>query len=306
MTIYLDAVWLLNFCLDMMLLMLTQALAKDSTRRLRIVFGAFVASLLVPLSIYYPDSFFTSLIGKLMYSIIIILCSFRIYSIYQMVKLLLLFYFTTFSIGGGLIAIHFLFQNPVGVSSSGVLTFSGGYGDPISWLFVVIGFPIIWYFTKSRMDKHAAEKIRYDQLCPTTIQFQQTSKSTTAYIDSGNQLTDPLTKKPVIICDEYFLKQWFTEEEWKMLETAHDTLDFGGVPDEWENRIQIVPFQGVEGNRTFMLAIKPDKVTIIYEEREIVARKVLIGIQFANLTKDQSYHCLLHPQIIKLGTSVSA
>src|SRR5699024_9259310 len=218
---------------------------------------------------------------------------------YQMVKLLLLFYFTTFSIGGGLIAIHFLFQNPVGVSSSGVLTFSGGYGDPISWLFVVIGFPIIWYFTNSRMDKHAAEKIRYDQLCPTTIQFQQTSKSTTAYIDSGNQLTDPLTKKPVIICDEYFLKQWFTEEEWKMLETAHDTLDFGGVPDEWENRIQIVPFQGVEGNRTFMLAIKPDKVTIIYEEREIVARKVLIGIQFANLTKDQSYHCLLHPQIIK-------
>ncbi|GGJ86637.1 sporulation sigma-E factor-processing peptidase [Lentibacillus kapialis] len=306
MTIYLDAVWLLNLCLDMMLLMLTQALAKDSTKRLRILFGAFVASLLVPLSIYYPDSFFTSVMGKLLYSIIIIICSFRIYSVYQMFKLLLLFYFTTFSIGGGLIAVHFLFQDPVGLSPNGVLTFNSGYGDPISWLFVVIGFPVIWYFTKSRMDKHAAEKIRYDQVCPATIQIRQISQSTTAYIDSGNQLTDPLTKKPVIIGDEYLLKQWFSDEEWRLLEKVHETLDFEKIPEKWQNRIQIVPFQGVEGIRTFMLAIKPDKVTIVYDEQEIVTRKVLIGIQFAGLTKDQSYHCLLHPQIIKMATPASA
>ncbi|SFB19065.1 stage II sporulation protein GA (sporulation sigma-E factor processing peptidase) [Lentibacillus halodurans] len=306
MTIYLDAVWLLNFFLDLMLLMLTQALAKDSTRKRRIMFGAFIASLLVPLSIYYPDSFFTSLIGKLMYSILIILCSFRIYSIYQMIKLLLLFYFTTFAIGGGLIAIHFLFQNPVGLSANGVLTFNSGYGDPISWLFVVIGFPLIWYFTKLRMDKHAVEKIRYDQLCSVTIHIQQISKSTMGYIDSGNQLTDPLTKKPVMICDEYFLKQWFTEHEWEMLKAAHDSLDFDKLPNDWEKRLQIVPFQGVEGNRTFMMAIKPDNVTVIYNGEHIVTRKVLIGIQFAELAKDRSYHCLLHPKIIKMAAPASA
>ncbi|MFD1360255.1 sigma-E processing peptidase SpoIIGA [Lentibacillus salinarum] len=305
-TIYLDAVWLLNLFLDMMLLMLTQALAKDSTRKLRVMFGAFIASLLVPLSIYYPESFFTSLIGKLLYSVIIIVCSFRIYAFYQLAKLLLLFYFTTFAIGGGLIAIHFLFQNPVGLSTNGVLTFSSGYGDPISWLFVAIGFPLVWYFTKNRMDKHAAEKIRYDQLCPITIQIEQISYATTAYIDSGNQLSDPLTKKPVIVCDEYFLTQWFSEDEWEMLKAAHDDLDFSRVPNGWEKRLQIVPFQGVEGNRTFMLAIKPDHITIVYSDEAIRTRKVLIGIQFAGLTKDQSYHCLLHPEIIKNAAPVSA
>lgn len=306
MTIYLDAVWLLNFFLDLMLLMLTQALAKDSTQKVRILLGAFIASLLVPLSIFYPNSFFTSVIGKFIYSIIIILCAFQFRSIYRMIKLLLLFYFMTFAIGGGLIGIHFLLQNPIGLSANGILTFNSGYGDPISWLFIVIGFPLVWIFTKARMDKHAVEKIRYDQLCPVTIQIENTSRSTTGYIDSGNQLVDPLSKKPVVICDEYFLKQWFSSNEWEMLKVAHDELDFEKLPKDWEKRINIIPFQGVEGNRNFMMAIKPDNVVIFYNDQKIVTRKILIGIQFADLTKDQSYHCLLHPQIVKMATVNSA
>ncbi|GGB45203.1 sigma-E processing peptidase SpoIIGA [Virgibacillus dakarensis] len=301
MTIYLDAVWLLNFLLDMMLLMLTQILAKDSTRKIRIVFGAFVASMLVPISLYYPDSIMTSMIGKIGYSVIIILCSFRYYSFYRLVKMLLLFYFTTFSIGGGLIAIHFLFQNPIGFSANGILTFNKGYGDPVSWLFIVIGFPIVWWFTKTRMDKHASEKIRYDQLHPVTIQLKNRSNSTTGYIDSGNQLVDPLTKKPVIICDEHFLKHWFNEHEWQMLKSAQEELNFEKIPEQWKTRIQLIPFQGVEGKRLFMMTIKPDKLIVYYNEEKLITSKVLIGIQFAELVNDQSYHCLLHPQIMKLA-----
>ncbi|GAA0445815.1 sigma-E processing peptidase SpoIIGA [Lentibacillus halophilus] len=306
MTIYLDAVWLLNLLLDMMLLMLTQAIAKDSTGKPRIIFGAFIASLLVPVSIYYPDSFFTSLIGKLIYSVMIIVCSFSFRSIYRMMQLFFLFYFVTFSIGGGLIAIHFLVQNPVNLSANGILTFNSGYGDPVSWLFVVIGFPLSWLFTKIRMDKHAVEKIRYDQLCPISIQIKEWEHATTAYIDSGNQLTDPLTKKPVIICDQHFLKQWFTENDWHALKTAHETLDFEELPIKWEKKCQIVPYQGVDGNRTFMLALKPDKIVIEYDDKEIVTHKALIGIQFAALSKDQSYHCLLHPQLIKMARATTA
>lgn len=306
MTIYLDAVWLLNILLDMMLLMLTQALAKDSTRKIRIIFGAFIASLLVPLSIFYPESFFTSVIGKLIYSMIIILCTFKFQSVYRMIKMLFLFYFTTFAIGGGLIAIHFFLQNPVGLSESGILTFNSGYGDPISWLFIVIGFPFVWLFTKSRMDKHATEKIRYDQLCPVTIQINNQSNSTTGYIDSGNQLVDPLTKKPVIICDEHFLMQWFSPDEWEELKVAHNDLSFENIPKKWEKRIQIIPYQGVGGNHTFMLGIKPDNLVLFYDNQKIITRKVLIGIQFSELTKDRSYHCLLHPHIVKLSAVTSA
>src|SRR5690625_7648355 len=103
-----------------MVLMMKQTLAKDSTTKIRIIIGTFVTSLLVPISLYFSWSFFTSVLGKFLYSVTIIICAFRFITIYHMLKLLALFYFTTFSIGGGLIAAHFVFQNPIGLSDNGL------------------------------------------------------------------------------------------------------------------------------------------------------------------------------------------
>lgn len=306
MTIYLDAVWTLNLIVDMMLLMLTQALAKDQTRKIRLMFGAFIASLLVPISLYFPNTFITTVYGKLIYSILIILCSFQFKNVYRTIKLLLLFYFTTFAIGGGLVAIHFIFQNPIMVSGNGLMTFNNGFGDPVSLTFILIGFPTIWLFTKRRMDKHGVDKIRYNELCPVTIQLNQESYSTTGYIDSGNQLVDPITKHPVIICDEIFLKQWFSKDEWEKLKEAHTQLNYHKIPEKWEKKIRIIPYQGVEGKGNFLMAIRPEKLMVYYGQEKIVTHKVLIGIQFARLTKDETYHCLLHPQIIKFASVESA
>ncbi|MFC3040249.1 sigma-E processing peptidase SpoIIGA [Virgibacillus xinjiangensis] len=306
MAIYLDAVWVLNFFLDMMLLLLTQALARDNTHKWRICLGAFVASLLVPVSVYYPDSLISSPAGKFLYSVVIIVCAFRFVSVHRSIKLLLLFYFTTFAVGGGMVAVHFLLQSPVEVHANSLTTYNTGFGDPVSWLFVLIAFPVAWKFTKIRMDKHAVEKIRYDQVCPVTILVKERTYHTTGYIDSGNQLIDPITKKPVIICDETILRQWFTEEEWLALKKAEENLDIQSLPASWDHHIQLVPYQGVQGSNGFLFTIRPDQLTVYYDGQKISTDKVLIGMQFAKMTKDESYHCLLHPQIIKLETLHSA
>ncbi|WP_330948425.1 sigma-E processing peptidase SpoIIGA [Virgibacillus sp. MG-45] len=306
MTIYLDVVWALNFFLDMMLLMLTQAIAKEKTTVKRLVVGAFIASLLVPITLYYPNSFSSTVIGKIAYSLLIIGCTFRWYSVKRFLKLLFLFYFTTFSIGGGLIAVHYLFQRPIGISAEGLFTFQSGFGDPVSWTFVILGFPISWFFTKWRMDKHAIEKIRYDQLYSIDLTIKGETYSTTGYIDSGNQLVDPLTKKPVVICDEPFLKNWFSVDDWTTLKSIYETLNIANIPSRWEDVIQLIPYQGVAGKNSFMLAIKPDHLVIHYHNHSIETSKVLVGIQFATLTGDQMYHCLLHPQIVKLAIMNSA
>lgn len=300
-TIYLDAVWALNFFLDFMLLMLTQALARDNTGKLRIGMGAFIASAIVPLSLYYPQSFFTTMLGKVIYSLCIVISSFRWRSLNYFIKLLALFYFTTFSIGGGLMAVHFFFHNQLIISKSGILTMSSGYGDPISWVFIVILFPLVWLFTKKRMDEHAVEKIRYEQHFKVTLELKNISYSTTGFIDSGNQLVDPISKKPVVICDESFLKQWFSDKEWELMKASYEQLDFDNIPKSWEKLVHIIPFQGVEGGSRFLLAIRPEQLIIDYDQEKIITKKVLIGIQFGHLTKDRSYHCLLQPQLIKLA-----
>src|SRR5699024_8487431 len=192
------------------------------------------------------------------------------------------------------------------MSASGVLTFNGGYGQPVSWLFVIIGFPFVWKFTKNRMDKHAIEKIRYEQTYELALKMQKNQFYTTGLMDSGNQLVDPLTKKAVISCDESFLQQWFSNTEWNQLKKAHDELALDMIPQAWESYIHIIPYHSVEGKSKFMLAIKPDKLIIYMNEEEMVVTNVLVGIQFSHLTKDQNYHCLLQPQIMKLAAVYTA
>src|SRR5690625_6563670 len=117
----------------MMLLMLTQILSKDNTGRLRLAFGAFIASIIVPISLYYPDTFLTTVIGKLLFSMVIILSAFRFTTIYQSIKQLLLFYFITFTVGGGLIGIHFLLKKPIILSSNILQIGRAHVRTPVTW-----------------------------------------------------------------------------------------------------------------------------------------------------------------------------
>ncbi|MCT1576361.1 sigma-E processing peptidase SpoIIGA [Oceanobacillus kimchii] len=306
MTIYLDAVWMLNFLIDLMLLMLVKLLARDSVNMLRLLFGALIASFIVPITIFYPESFINGASGKLLYSVLIIFSAFGWKGTYQTLKLCLLFYFVSFAIGGGLTAIHFMLSSPVSMTANGMITFNKGFGDPISWLFIFIGFPIIWYFTKRRMDEHAGEQIKYDQMCEVSLTLNHKIRQTTGYIDSGNQLIDPLTKRPVIICDRPFLSEWFTENEWFQLENAKNNLEMDEIPKRWQDKIQIIPYQGVDGGSSMMIGIRPERVIVNYNDQQLLATNVIIGIQFGNLVRDNSYHCLLHPQIMKKSIIHSA
>ncbi|HEY4600390.1 MAG TPA: sigma-E processing peptidase SpoIIGA [Cerasibacillus sp.] len=299
MSIYLDIIWLLNFFLDGMLLMLTQLLAKEAIKKWRILIGAFIASLLVPISIYAPDSFFTSPVGKCLYSFLIIITTFGFHSIHRLIKRLLLFYFVSFSIGGGLIAVYFMMNHAIVITDQGWMTFHSGLGDPISWLFVIIGFPISWYFTKSRMDKHAIEKLRHDQLYSVAITIKNKTYQTIGYLDSGNHLVDPLTKRCVVICDSQFLKQWFTKEDWDHLLHSYSQLNIHDIPEGWESLVHVIPFHGVSGNENILFAIRPTQLTFSNQEKQMTTNHVLIGIQFGKLSKDGKYHCLLHPYLMK-------
>ncbi|WP_175073232.1 sigma-E processing peptidase SpoIIGA [Terribacillus sp. AE2B 122] len=298
MTIYLDAVWTLNLFLDWLLLLCTQAIARLQVPKLRIFAGAVVASLIVPVTVYFPDSFLAHPVGKLLFSMLIIWTAFGFRSVTRILKMLLLFYFITFAAGGSLFAIHYMLQTQAAFTPASFLTVSTGYGDHVSWLFVAIMFPVALYFTKSRMDKQRFEQFRYDQLYTVQVSINGIAHKTDGFIDSGNHLSDPLTKRPVVICDQLFLRNWFNEEDWQLLAQANDNLDLGLLPEDWPYEFSVVPYQGVNGEGALMLVLKPDSILIEMDQSPIETDRVWIGIQFGNLTADRRYHCLLHPSLV--------
>ncbi|KGX88531.1 sigma-E processing peptidase SpoIIGA [Pontibacillus litoralis] len=299
MTIYLDAIWLLNFFLDWMILMLTHSFAKSQSGRSRLLIGAIVASLLVPIQLFYPHSFWTTPLGKGLYSIFIVFTAFGWCNIRLFFRQWLMFYFVSFAIGGGLFGIYFMLNKQVDVSTGMVVTHQTGFGDGVSWLFVTIGFPIVWYFTKRRLDKLVVQKMKYDEMVTVTISINDKAYDATAFIDSGNQLTDPITNQPVVICSESYMKQWFSEKEWLAFQEAQEALNFDHLPDRWYDKCSIVPFQGVGGTSSFLLVIKPDWIHIHLSNQMLTVNRVLIGLQFGTLSPDDSYQCLMHPHLLK-------
>lgn len=299
MTIYLDAVWLLNFFLDWMILMLTQTFSKSQNHRVRVMVGAIVASLLVPLNLFYPASLWTTPIGKLIFSFIIVLTAFGFKNFRLFLRHILLFYFVSFAIGGGLFGLYYFLNEQIQVTNGVVITYQSGFGDGVSWLFVIVGFPIVWWFTKKRLDNLVVQKMKYDEMISVSICMENTIKETVALIDSGNQLVDPITKQPVVICDEAFMKNWFSDEEWTLLKKASEDLCFDELPERWRDRFRLIPYHGVGGTSTFMIVLKPDWMQLTIKEQNLTINRVLIGLQFGQLAPDQSYHCLMHPHLLK-------
>src|SRR5699024_1842875 len=113
MTIYLDAVWILNILVDFMLLALTNYLCQAKTTRLRLLTGSLFASLIIPIQLYFPYSLVTTFSGKLIFSCLIILITFKFTTWLRFIKLFFTFYFVTIVTGGGLIAIYYLFEHPL-------------------------------------------------------------------------------------------------------------------------------------------------------------------------------------------------
>lgn len=307
MIIYLDLILLLNLLFNLMILLLTKYLARVKTTIFRLLFGTMIATSLVPLVLYFPDSMFNTVIGKGLYSVLIIIGTFGLKGIQQTIKKLLLFYFISFSVGGGLFGLHFLIQDSLNQRTDKLLLYVNNiYGDQISLFVILLGFPLIWLFTKRRMDRHVKDKIKYDQMYDCIIALNGKSHQTIGYIDSGNHLVDSLSNRPVVICDELFLKNFFSEKDWDSLRKAIVEHDMMHLPNPIQNQISIVPYQGVGGSTDFLYAIRPDKLTIFYENEVIETKDVLIGIQLAELTADNRYHCLLHPEIIHFSPMRSA
>lgn len=125
-------------------------------------------------------------------------------------------------------------------------------------------------------------------------------------IDTGNQLYDPLTRTPVMVlevslCQDYISESWMR----KIRDAEVDQMIAAiGTDDEtdpfiWQDRLRLVPYRGINKSTQFMLAIKPDRVIISYQDKQNESHKVLIGLDGGKLSSDNSYQAIIHPMLMQ-------
>lgn len=215
------------------------------------------------------------------------------------IKALFTLYFSTFLIGGALIGVHYFIQYNDKMTTSVLLSNVQGFGDPISWLFVFIGFPIAWHFSKKNNETLEMTKIQFDQIVNVTITILNEEFTFKGLVDSGNQLYDPISRMPVMfvsVTDQLIMMP----EAIKKMATSPEPVLMGEeeFPVEWQNRLRIIPCKVVGQEHQLIVALKPDSILIKKDLDVYQCDKGLVSFTLQQLSTDGSFQCIVHPKML--------
>jgi stage II sporulation protein GA (sporulation sigma-E factor processing peptidase) len=298
-TVYLDVIWGLNVLFDSLLLFLTAIILKRQIVKWRIFLGGLLGSIIILLTVTPVHLFSGHPITKFLFSIFMVLIAFGYKRFRYFITNLMTFYFTTFFIGGALIGTHYFVNFDFELSSSVMLAHVKGFGDPISWMFVLIGFPIAWHFSKTNIDKVETAKIQFNQLVNVCIFLDEMKLELKGLVDSGNQLYDPISKSPVMLVS---VKTRIDELPFSIFQIAEnpDGVLYGTekVPDDLEGKLKIIPCKVMGKDHQLIIALKPDRIVIEYDQSKFTLNKGLISFTMQELSSEDSFQCIVHPKML--------
>lgn len=299
MIVYLDVIWALNLLFDSLLLYLTAIILKRRIRIWRLLAGGFTGSLIILLSFTPINVYSSHPIAKLSCSILMVLITFGYKRFSFFIKALMTLYVSTFLIGGALLGAHYFIQYDARLTSEVFMSSSKGFGDPVSWLFVLIGFPIAWHFSRRNVESMEMTKIQFEQIVNVRLTIDSETFIFKGLVDSGNQLYDPLTKLPVMFVSVKNQMEAISEPIRKMAANP-DSIIMGDteIPDEWQNRLRIVPFSVVGQEHQLIVAVKPDSILIEQNGNQYFCEKGLVSFTLQQLSADDAFQCIVHPKMM--------
>lgn len=152
----------------------------------------------------------------------------------------------------------------------------------------ILGSVIILFFWRK------SNKIRKDEknLYNVVIKNADLYCRGKALLDTGNQLREPITKKPVVVAEYDAVKVLFTEELQKEL------LQFGTREMDTVHPIKWIPYHSLGNRNGYMPGIYIDKMLIQMEKGEKIVGGVLLGIVFESVSTQKQYQFILHEQYI--------
>jgi stage II sporulation protein GA (sporulation sigma-E factor processing peptidase) len=297
--IYLDVIWALNLLFDSFLLYLAAIILKRQVKLWRVALGGFIGSLLIILSITPLHAAAGHPAGKLFFSVLMVLTVFGYKRLSFFLKALMTFYVTTFLLGGTLTGVHYFIQFDMELASNVAINHIKGFGDPISWLFVLLGFPLAWHFSRRNIEQFEMTKIQYDSLADVEIQFMDLTFEVRGLIDSGNQLYDPISKQPVMILSIGKILETMPEEI-RRIAGNPDCVISGeaNFSQELESKMRIIPCKVVGQEHQLIIAFQPECIKIITGTDIYFAEKGLISFTTQQLSADDSFQCIVHPKMM--------
>lgn len=205
MEVYIEYAIIDNLIMDFLLLKGTSKLTKTAQNNFRIAFGSIVATIIAVLLPIFKINDGISFIIKIILAMLVCLISAEHKTIFSYLKFLNVFVLLTFIVGGMIIGVLSIFgieYSSEEIKKVGVLPIG------VNFLVMVACYQVITKFVKSKIDK-----MQNNFICDIEITSNNKNYVFTAFVDSGNTLTDAKSNLPVLVCQKSVIDKLFYGEK---------------------------------------------------------------------------------------------
>ena len=259
-TLYVD-VWLVrlgcNFVFEYLLLWATATITHTKTRPLRLLLGSLVGTfhyflyLLASLGLlpYYGILRFLPIV--VLISLAMVFVTFYPIRWKNLLKVAAHFYGIGFIAAGMGMAAAYLLEN------TGSPQFA--VGTLVSILAILLMAEVGWGVVHETLANRVYR-------VPIEIFTDDITIQTTALVDTGNHLKDPLNWQPVIIVDNKALSKLLPSQLSEIIADLGagnlDSLDRLGQISEWQTRLRLIPYSSIGKNNGLLVGFRPDAVRV--------------------------------------------
>ena len=284
MVYYVEYVFAENFLIDFILLYVTGKLLKKIIIYRRLIIASVLGAVYVILTAYIGREFMTYFIVKFSVSVLMIIIAYDSKGIKANIRAVLSFYITSLLMVGIITALYYLDYDRLTVNA---IVFS-----------LFVGYAALHFFfreIKSKMEKQSYMR-------SITLNINNKSKSLRAYIDTGNELTDPISGKPVIVVSIESLKDMLVNELYDEILCFYNNKE-----NSYENllnlkrdvNLRIVKYNTISSMGENMVCLVPDSIDITNDENNIIKTDAIIGIYPGRISKKDDYDALLFKKLLE-------
>ena len=295
MTIYIDIVLIENLIMNYIILFTTAVVLKIKVNHIRLILASLLGAGYSIIAYMGIIKVYSSIILKIILSVLIIYIAFNPQNIKKMCKDLLLFYLVSFVFGGAAFALIYIIKPQNILMKNGL--FLGTYTLKTVMLGAVVAFCIIigaFAIIKNKISKK-------DMFCEIEILINQKKIKTKAMIDTGNMLKEPIANVPVIVVEHILLYSCMPKE---ILNNLKEIMggDFKNTPcdiqEKYISKLKLIPFSSLGKQNGMLIGIRPEYVKVITDEQEKINKNVIIGIYEKSLTKKGEYQALIGIELL--------
>lgn len=268
---------------------------KIKPKTIRIIIASGIGSIYAITTYVTELHIYTSIISKVILSIIMVYVSFNPQSIKKLFKQVFIFYLTSFVFGGVALYLIYVIKPQNALIRNGM--FVGDYVLKVIFLGAIVAFIIIKIAIKIIKTKINSK----DMYCNIRIKISGQIVSTKAMIDTGNLAKEPITNTPVIIVESSLLYDILPKEILNNLDMILGG-DLSKIPEkiqsQYMSKLRCIPFSSLGKQNGMLLGIKADEIEVEREEDKKITKNVIIGIYDKSLTKRGEYRALVGLDLI--------